>query len=349
MKIAVLAGGYSPERDVSLVSGSLIANALSRCGHKVFLIDVYEGIDSLPADIENLFRENTDYSYKITESEPDLFSLKRRLGNREALIGPHVLDICSAADVIFLALHGAIGENGQLQATLDTAGIKHYTGSGYAGSLLAMDKNISKKLLRYEGVPTADWIMVENEPDVIEKIEAAIGYPCVIKPNACGSSCGVSIVNDGNELKNALSYAFRYESIVMAEKKITGRELTCAILDGEVLPAVEIIPKTGFYDYINKYQGSTTEICPAPISEEVKEKLGDYVRAGFKALNLSDYARFDFILDTNGKLWCLEANTLPGMTPVSLLPQEAAAAGITYENLCCKIADLALKKIRRHR
>lgn len=339
MKIVVLAGGLSPEREVSLTSGSLIANALMQRGHRVLLLDVYVGMRDLPVDIESLFRSDGEYTHRVGETVPDLDALKRETGNGEALIGANVLRICAAADRVFLALHGAMGENGQLQATLDTHGIR-YTGSGYAGSLLAMDKDISKRLFRLAGVPTPDWVEFDVAEGSVDELIARIGLPCVVKPLDCGSSVGVSIVDTEAALCQALAEAGKWGRRVLVEKKIEGRELTVGILDGIALPAVEIIPESGFYDYKNKYQGTTREVCPAEIDGETANRAAKLSKLAFSALKLKGYARFDFMLDRNGGLWCLEANTLPGMTPTSLLPMAASAVGISYGELCERILNI---------
>ena len=344
MNIAVLAGGYSPERDVSLTSGSLIANALIGEGHNVCLADVYLGIKDEDLNEKTPFNRELKPVHKVEHNVPDLAALKEQSGNGEALIGRGIIELCRAADVVFLALHGAMGENGQLQATLDNYGIK-YTGSGYVGSLLAMDKDISKKMFVGAGVRTPKWLYFKAQDGDIALIEEKIGYPCVVKPCSCGSSVGISIVDDRAGLEIALAEAEKYEDSILVEKKIEGRELTVGILDGEVLPAIEIIPTEGFYDYKNKYQaGKTVEICPAPISEEIRSALEEQTRRAFEALRLSGYSRFDYIVDANGDPWCLEANTLPGMTPTSLLPQMAQATGMSYGALCSKIVELAQKK-----
>ena len=344
MNIAVLAGGYSPERDVSLTSGSLIANALIGEGHNVCLADVYLGIKDEDLNEKTPFNRELKPVHKVEHNVPDLAALKEQSGNGEALIGRGIIELCRAADVVFLALHGAMGENGQLQATLDNYGIK-YTGSGYVGSLLAMDKDISKKMFVGAGVRTPKWLYFKAQDSDIALIEEKIGYPCVVKPCSCGSSVGISIVDDRAGLEIALAEAEKYEDSILVEKKIEGRELTVGILDGEVLPDIEIIPTEGFYDYKNKYQaGKTVEICPAPISEEIKSALEEQTRRAFEALRLSGYSRFDYIVDANGDPWCLEANTLPGMTPTSLLPQMAQATGMSYGALCSKIVELAQKK-----
>lgn len=343
MNIVVLAGGISPERDVSLTSAALIANALTKSSHKVLLVDVYEGLAEGVIPSLELFSDKGDYTYKVEEDIPDLDEIIRRNGGRKALIGPGVLEVCALADVVYIGLHGAMGENGQLQATLDNYGIR-YTGSGYIGSLLAMDKDITKKLLSLEGIPTPTGVLCDMKKDNVREIVASIGLPCVIKPCSCGSSVGVSIIENEDELEAALAFAEKYENKILIEKKIVGREMTVAILDGEVLPAIEIIPKNGYYDYKNKYQsGMTEEICPAHITKEAYEKMADYTRRAFEALNLRGLARMDYILTEDGEAYCLEANTLPGMTPTSLLPQAAAAVGIGYEELCDKIVKMAIR------
>lgn len=345
MKIVVLAGGISPERDVSLSSGSLIAAALRRRGHKVLMLDVFVGMHWDGKNVDALFEQTEEASFQVGRELPDLEALLAAKGTGCAKIGPGVLDICRASDVTFLALHGDMGENGQLQAILDIYGIA-YTGSGYVGSTLAMEKNIAKIMMENAGIRTPAGMRVELDrlPDIEEMI-AKVGLPAVVKPCSCGSSVGVCMVESREELREAIAKAGTYERAVLIEKRIFGRELTCAYLDGRVLPPVEIIPKSGFYDYINKYQANaTTEICPAPLSAEEAKLVAEATEKGFAALRLGTYARFDYILDGEGVLWCLEANTLPGMTPTSLLPQEAAAVGIGYDELCEILAFSAWKK-----
>lgn len=343
MNIVVLMGGLSPERDVSLTSGSLIANALIRKGHRVCLLDVYLGTSLSQKTPDACFVTTAYPAYSVGEQVPDLEAIKAQSGNGDAKIGANVIPLCKYADVVFLALHGDMGENGQLQATLDSFGIR-YTGSGYVGSLLAMDKDLSKKMLVGAGVPTPAWTLVDLACNLPTDVPAEVGYPCVVKPCSGGSSVGVSMVDNAAQLADALQAAAKYERYVLVEKRIIGRELTVGIVDGEVLPAIEIIPKEGFYDYANKYQGGKTlEICPAPIDDEIRDTAAALTRRAFDALRLGGYARFDWMLDEAGGLWCLEANTLPGMTPTSLLPQMAAAVGMDYDTLCEKLTLLALK------
>jgi len=335
MKILVLAGGLSPERDVSLTSGSLIAGALARKGHAVCTADLYTG-RSIHGDIP-AYSETPIPPYTVGKQVPDLAALMAETGYGYRRIAPNVPALWREADVVFIALHGDVGENGQLQAALDMECIP-YTGTGYAGSLLAMDKDLSKQLLSRADIPIPPWVtckLSRGIDPVMEQIETEIGYPCVIKPCSCGSSVGVSLVSDRASLAGALEAAAAYEDTILAERMIKGRELTVGILDGRVLPPVEIIPKTGFYDYHNKYQaGCTEEVCPAALSEETVCRLNQLALRAFEVLRLGGYARFDYILDADGTPWCLEANTLPGMTPLSLLPLSAKAAGVDYDTLC---------------
>ena len=335
LKITVLAGGFSPERDVSFLSGSLIANSLCRSGHSVALLDVF-----LPyhgAKDENAFTTDGNFMYTIPKEPPSLDDLRAQVPGT-ALIGDVVLDVCCMSDVVFLALHGGMGEDGRIQAILSSMGIP-YTGSDFSACLAAMDKSISKLLFRASGVATADFTVLKSG----EK-PRAVSLPCVVKPCSCGSSVGVSIVETEDELTAALALAENYEGKILIEDKIEGREFSVGILNGKALPAIEIRPKDGFYDYERKYQsGMTEEICPAELTAEEASRLADSALKAHRALGLGSYSRIDFIKDNKtGKFICLEANTLPGMTPTSLLPQEAAAAGISYDALCEIIAKSAL-------
>lgn len=341
MKIIVLAGGLSPERDVSLSSGALISNALILNGHDVMLLDLYLGINNeiiVPEYINKKSCKN--YSYLVPEQEPDLDHIRACVDNKDSLIGDGVIKLCKEADVTFLALHGSIGENGKLQAVLDVNGIK-YTGTDFIGSLLAMDKDISKKLMVDCNVLTPKWKLMDLHTNGRWD---DICYPCVVKPCSCGSSIGITMVENPSELDLAIQSAKRYENRVIVEEKIVGREFSVGILNGNSLPVIEIIPISGFYDYKNKYQkGHANEICPANITDGTRELLQNSALVVHKALRLGFYSRIDFILDKFGSAYCLEANTLPGMTPTSLLPQEALASGISYEELCEKIAQAAVK------
>ncbi|MCQ2483502.1 MAG: D-alanine--D-alanine ligase [Clostridia bacterium] len=338
MKIVVLGGGLSPERDVSKKSASLIANALLGRGHEVCLVDLYEGSE---AEDPIEYRKGTDnlYSFEIPEAEPDLKALIADHGGREEWIGPDVIDTCKTADVVFLGLHGAHGENGQIQAVLDAYGIK-YTGCGYLGCAIAMDKDISKLLVAGKGLNTAKWFTAEGKDITYDRIKKEIGIPCVVKPIGCGSSCGVSIVKNEDELQKAIEFANSYEQLILVESFIKGREITIGVVNGKALPITEIKPHEGFYDYKNKYQaGLTTHVCPAEMSPELTKRCQDLAVEVFETLRMSSYGRIDFIYqEETDSIWFIEANNLPGMTSTSLVPEAAKVIGIEYDVLCERIA-----------
>ena len=341
MKIVVLGGGLSPERDVSLSSSSLIANALLRKGHKVALVDLYDGIEDDNISLETLFREGTsdEYSYTVPENEPDLEKIIADHGGRREWVGPRVIEICKEADSVFVGLHGSHGENGQLQAVLDSAGIK-YTGCNYLGCAIAMDKDLSKALIAGAGYKTAKWMTRPYDKITVEKVLEEIGVPCVVKPIGCGSSCGVSVVKKAEDLQAALDFAAAYKQLILVEAFITGREITIGVLDGEALPIIEIRPHEGFYDYKNKYQaGLTDHLCPAPIDEEHTKRAQKLAEKFFTILRMDSYGRIDMFYDEAlDDFWFIEANNLPGMTNTSLVPEAASAAGIKYDDLVERIA-----------
>ncbi len=349
MKIVVLAGGLSTERDVSITSGSKVASALKEKGHKVVLLDVFMGIEEKIDSIEALFENGYDFTKSITGVStkiPDLDEIKAmRKDQSDSIFGENVIDICKSADICFLALHGGVGENGQLQAALDMLGIK-YTGAGYLGSAIAMDKGVTKAVFLHSNVPTPMSKLYHKDVLTNGELENWTDFPCVVKPCSAGSSVGVSIVQDKADFEKAMIDAFKYEGQVLVEQYIKGREFSIGVLGDKALPIIEIIPKSGFYDYVNKYQaGNTEEICPAVLDDATTKLLQNEACHAFSELHLESYARIDFLLDENdGKIYCLEANTLPGMTPISLLPQEAQAAGINFPDLCEKIVELSLQK-----
>lgn len=342
MKIAVVCGGLSNERDVSITSGSCVARALREKGHKVVLLDLYYGYSGEYNDPAELFeREQEDLRYSVSEETPDIDKIiAEGDGSR---IGKNVIEICKAADVSFLALHGEDGENGKVQATFDMFGIK-YTGSGYLGSAIAMNKELSKIMFRHNGIPTPAGIVLEKGAESYDDV----GFPCVVKPYSGGSSVGTSIVHSRDEYDAALEFAFRYESRVLVEKYVKGRELTVGVMDGIAMPVIEIIPKSGWYDYKNKYQaGLTEELCPAPLSAEDTDRVQRLAERVADALMIDVYFRADFLLDeSDGQLYCLEANTLPGMTPTSLVPQMGAAQGMDYGEVCEKIIAVSMEKYK---
>lgn len=342
MNIVVLCGGLSAERDVSLTSGAMVASALRKKGYRAVLIDVffgYTGSYTTPAEI---FEKPYDDSVMtIGEEIPDLEALKHMRGQGDdSRIGGNVVEVCRAADIVFMALHGEDGENGKLQAMFDIFGVK-YTGCGYLGSALAMNKGVAKQIFQSAGITTPEGVVLHRGGTVVQPA----AYPCVVKPRSGGSSVGTSVARDAAEYRAALELAFGYEDDVLVERYIKGRECDVGVIAGHALPVIEICPKNGFYDYKNKYQsGLTDEYCPADLPPAVTEKLKRAAEAVFDALQLDVYARMDFIVTEAGEVYCLEANTLPGMTPMSLLPQEAAAVGMCYEDLCEMILQESLKK-----
>ena len=342
MDIIVLCGGLSNERDVSLSSGALVTKALRSLGHRAVAVDAYFGYPGSYRDPKEIFSGETQPDLAaVGEHAPDLAAVAamRRQSN-DSRIGDNVIEICRAADLVFMALHGEDGENGKLQALFDIEGIR-YTGSGYLGSAVAMRKDLAKTLMREAGITVPDGFAVCRG----ETVPPFPGYPCVVKPCSGGSSVGVSIVRDEAEYDAALRLAFLYEPIVLVERYIRGRELTVGVFAGKAMPVIEIIPKTGFYDYKNKYQaGLTEEVCPAPIGEDATKRVQALGEAVYRALLLDVYCRVDCLVDGEGRLWCLEANTLPGMTPTSLIPQMAAAMGIGYAQFCQMLVTESLKK-----
>lgn len=342
MNIIVLCGGLSNERDVSLVSGNQIANALRSIGHRAVLIDVffgYTGSYENPADIFAM--PYNDSAAKIHETAPDIEAIKKsRKQNNTSRIGDNVIEVCRAADMVFMALHGEDGEDGKIQAMFELMDIK-YTGSDYVGSALAMNKSYSKQLFKQNGILTPDWLVIKKD-DTERK---NVGFPCVVKPCSGGSSVGTSIARNEEEYAKALEFAFAYEDTAVVEQYIVGRECDVGVLAGKALPVIEICPKCGFYDYKHKYQkGLAEEFCPADLPDAVTKKLQEIGVKVFELLNLKAFARMDFIVTDQGDAYCLEANALPGMTPTSLIPQEAAAIGLTYPDVCNIIIEESLKK-----
>lgn len=341
MKIVILAGGISTERDVSFVSGKNVYEALKSKGHQVVLTDVYLGMEEMP---DNVFEAEVDWTKQIgavTEQCPDIEAVKamRKDGGKN-FFGPNVLALCQEADVVFVALHGENGENGKIQAAFDLMGIK-YTCTDHVSSAICMDKAITKDIFRAYNIPTPVGVHFTKENAQLEPVT----LPCVVKACCGGSSIGVSVVFTKEEYTAALEDAFSYDAQVVVEQYIKGREFSVGVIAGKALPIIEIAPVTGFYDYKNKYQaGSAVETCPADLSEEITVKMQKCAEDVFEALRLKKYARMDFMLDENDEFYCLEANTVPGMTNTSLLPQEAAAVGISFEDLCQKLVEMALEE-----
>ncbi len=344
MKIVVLAGGTSTERAISIVSGTGICGALRQKGHQAILLDIFCGDEN--ADLNNPFPEEYDIEKASDYMKSFDDQIEEMKKTRRNFFGPNVLALCEKADIVFMGLHGANGEDGKVQATFDLMGIK-YTGTGYLSSAIAMDKGITKKMFLMNNVPTPKGITMAKKAQEKDIHNLGMEFPVVVKTCCGGSSVGVYIVNNQEEYEDALKNAYSYEDEVVIEEYVKGREFSVAVVDGKAYPVIEIQPLEGFYDYKNKYSGNTIETCPAVLSQELTEKMQRYAEAGAKALYLEAYCRLDFLMKENGDMYCLEANTLPGMTPTSLIPQEAAVLGIDYPTLCEHLIEVSMKKYER--
>ena len=347
MKIVVLAGGLSTERNVSLSSATMICNAMRTLGHQAILVDVFFGVPDAPENLEDLFVMDGSLLPKpdISSEAPDLDAVRaQRPGNSASYFGPNVIELCQMSDICYLGLHGESGENGQVQAALDMLGVK-YTGSGYLGSAMAMHKGYSKNVFHIYDIPTPKGVLLIKRHAKDPLHAHGLTYPVVVKPCSGGSSIGVYIANNEEEYHEALNQNFKTEKEVIVEEQIKGREFAVGVLAGKALPVIEIVPKGGWFDYEHKYQaGCTEEICPADIDDDIAKGMQKVAERVAKALSLEAYSRMDFMLDAAGHYYCLEANSLPGMSPASLIPKEAAVAGIGYEELCQIIIDESMKK-----
>jgi len=327
MLIGLLVGGASPERPVSKMSGTSIYKALIDLGYNVIVTDPAYGSNQL-SNVEDYFSSN------------DFYPVSPR-----NYIDAINLPVFDEVDLAFIGLHGKWGEDGTLQSLLEMRGIK-YTGSGVLASSLAMDKMMSKTIFRQNGISVHDGFTVtefkyKNE-DVIDKIKSSFGFPAVVKPNDQGSTFGLTVCNDEDEIEPALENSFKYSETAIIETFVPGRELTVGIIDGKPLPVLEIRPKHELYDYECKYtSGMSVYIVPAPIPEEIFLELQRESVLVYNSLGCKGYARIDFKLTPENKFYCFELNTLPGMTSTSLLPKMAKAAGISFEELIDKIADLS--------
>jgi len=333
VRIAVLLGGTSSERDVSLASGLRVIDALRSVGHTVTAVDPAVGAVDEPA-------LRAQFAQGVARTPPNAAELRALAATA---LGPALAAVPAVreAEVVFNALHGGAGEDGTVQAILASAGIRS-TGSGPLGAALAMDKDLAKTLFRAAGVPTADWMMA---PVPADAAVAGLGLPLIVKPSKQGSTVGLTLVRRAEDLVAATALAFAHDDEVMLERYVPGRELTVGILGGEALPVGEIITVGELYDYEAKYTaGMAREVFPADLTAAQTAQVQDFARRAFAALKLRGYARIDFRMAPDGTFWCLEANTNPGMTELSLIPQAAASAGIPFPALCERIAQLALEE-----
>ena len=337
MKVAVLMGGTTSERAISLRTGRGMAQAVRRLGHEAVAVDAADG-RLLPAGEE--------------EKAAAVQALKP--AGPAALVSAEAL---REAVVVLIALHGGGGENGTLQALLDLAG-KPYTGSGVMASALAMNKAMSKRVFEQAQVPTPAWVLVPIDglagallrSDHVPPSVTKLGLPLVVKPNEEGSSFGLTIVHEWPALPAAFTEAARYGNEILIEAFIEGRELTVAVMGNRALPIVEIRPKSGFYDYEAKYTAGRSEyFCPANLPEPLAEQIRELGLKASQVLDCRGVTRVDFRLDARDRAWCLEVNTIPGMTPTSLVPMAAKAAGLSYEDVVQRMLDLAIEEARRRR
>ena len=341
MNIVVLAAGNSTEREVSIVSGTGVCQALRTLGHRSILVDAFFGFDVIP---EEFFPENYDTESEAQKIREKSSVLEAEMERRRSFFGPGVIEVCKAADFVFLALHGSNGEDGRVQAALDLMGVR-YSGTDYISSAVSMDKTRTKQVFRFCSIPAPDGRTVYKGNITAAGILQDLSLPLIVKPQCGGSSIGVTICRTAEELQRGLELSFEYEEAAIVEEFIEGRELTVAVMGGEPYPVVEITPIEGFYDYRNKYQpGMTKETCPAVLSPEKTKEIQELAVQAAKALKIRAYVRMDFLMKENGELYCLEANTLPGMTPTSLVPLEAKTIGIEYPDLCQKMIDLSMEK-----
>jgi len=329
LKVLLLLGGTSPEREVSKSTGKSVYEALLNLGHEVIILDPAYGINQ-PYEVEDYFNEN-DYTEILNENYLDAVNLIS----------------ANQINVAFLALHGKYGEDGTIQSLLELKGIK-YTGSKVLSSAIAMDKIMSKILFEEYKVITPKWFHFKKDErtteDVNNLIEQKFGYPAVVKPNDQGSTVGLTICKSSEQLVDAIHNAFEYSDRILVEEYIPGRELTVAVIDNSAMPVLEIRPKHGIYDYECKYTSGMSEyIVPADVPEKVAKSLQEIAVQACKSLRCEVYSRVDFRLSPDNKVYTLEVNTLPGMTSLSLVPKMAKAMGVSFEQLVEKIITLSLK------
>ena len=348
MKIVVLGGGISTERHVALVTATSACKALRSLGHKAIFVDMFLGLEDYDGPLEAAFDAPDGFCghVAIEHTAPDLAAvIASRRDRSPSHLGKNVLEICRLADCVFLGLHGMDGEDGKIQAALELLGVP-YTGSGPLGSAMAMNKPVAKSVVAAAGVRTPVGRVLRYTEAEIPALTASLPVPCAVKVIGGGSSIGVALPDTRQELEQALWELLAFDSPVLVEEKIRGRELTVPILDGRALSPIEIVPpEGGSVDYVAKNQSGdegAREICPAPITEAECRLLQEAAVKAHEALGLSVYSRSDFILDEQGRAWWLEVNTLPGMTPNSLIPRAAAVEGMSYAELCEKIVELSL-------
>ncbi len=352
MKIVVLGGGISSERHVALVTATSVCQALRRRGHQAIFVDLFLGMEDYQKPLEEAFQEPDGLcgNVAIEKTAPDLEAVKKaRKYQSPGHLGKDVAAVCSLADCVFLGLHGLDGEDGKIQAMLELIGVP-YTGSGPMASAIAMDKAMAKRVLEPIGVRTPSWQEICCRKEDIEQYAESLPVPCAVKVVNGGSSLGVALPDTREQLREALPLVQSFGNRIIVEEKIRGREITVPVLDGKALSPIEIIPPgDGEFDYVAKYQSGAEgaqEICPADLSPEEDALMRATAEKVHRGLGLSVYSRSDYILDESGRAWFLEVNTLPGMTPNSLIPRAAKVAGMSYDELCETIVLLSMKESR---
>jgi len=339
MKILLLAGGASNEREVSLTSGEAVFEALQRLGHEVQAIDPANGKSLLGSDGRFIISGASDSTQDVVVTKTNSPALVK------ALSSPQLQDF----EVVFIALHGGAGENGAIQCLLELAG-KAYTGSNMTASAVAMDKAITKRLFASAKIPTPDWELYRLASDniedrLVEEIHRRFSFPIIVKPNDSGSTIGLSKVDNEADLRPALRMAIKESRNVLVEKYIPGRELTVAVLDGQALPVVEIKAAGGLYDYEAKYtKGKSEYVVPADVESETSKSIQDAAAKAYDIIGVAGLVRVDFILADSGEFYCLEVNTVPGMTSLSLAPMAAKAVGIGFDELISRIVTSAISR-----
>ncbi len=348
LNIVVLAGGLSNERNLSLKSGSVVSGVLREKGHNVILLDSFMGYGEHETNIQDAFADPEKYSLQpqeIPEDIPDLWAVKkRRTDQSNAYFGPNVIQICRQSDLVFIALHGAVGENGKVQAVFDLLGID-YTGCDYFSSALSSNKSVSKQLLAEAGIPVPKGFLVYRgqEPDAPET--HGLRYPVIVKPNNGGIGLGISIANDPGAYQQALQKAFRWESEIIVEEYVAGRQFAVATLDGKALPVLEVLPLETMDRAVGmSLRGEMTRKCPADIPRKLSDELMRTAEKVSAVLGVAAYSKMDFIVREDGSFVCLECDSLPQLYQDAHLVQEAEAAGISYGELCDRIMEMSLLK-----
>jgi len=348
LNIVVLAGGLSNERNLSLKSGYVVSQVLEEKGHHVILLDAFMGYEEQEQIIQNAFEDPKKYSLalqNIPNDIPDLWAVKKRRKDQSgSYFGPNVLQLCRQADLVFLALHGANGENGKVQAAFDLLGID-YTGCDYFSSAISSNKSVSKQLLEEAGIPVPKGFCVYKGGEQEEPEAFGISYPVIVKPNNGGIGLGISVANDKVSYQKALKEAFRWESEILVEEYVSGREFAVGTLEGKAFPVIEVLPlETRNKEKGMSLQGETVQKCPAELPEKVAKEFMETAEKVSQVLGVTAYSKVDFIMRSDGSYVCLECDSLPQLYQDAHLVQEAKAAGVSFGDLCDKILKMSLRK-----